>query len=147
MVGLSSVGNAPAAAAPPGVSLADCAAASSLPPDTDGTPAFFPVYSLRGSTAPGFSGSHSEPAVGRSPESATATLSSVPADSHSETWILADAPHGTHAARSPGRRRANSSPPGGAARASHFFASPTLPTGAIISCLWLIPGLATGTTL
>ena len=67
----------------------------SLLPGREDTPAFSLLSSLRDSAAPGFSGSRSEPESGRSHESASATLSSVPAGSHSETSRPSDAPHGT----------------------------------------------------
>src|SRR5271165_6885984 len=113
--------SAPGDASRPAASFAACAAASILLPCTGGTPTSFPPSSLPGSTVPGSCGSRSAPGLAQSPESATVAPSSVPGCSHTGTSIPATAPHDMHAARSPGRPHADSSRPGGAARASQFF--------------------------
>src|SRR5438034_3957363 len=105
----------------PDASAVSYVAASGLLPCTGGTPASFLPSSLPGSTTPGSCGSHSAPGSARSLESAFATPSSVPVCSRSGKLRPESAPHDRHAARSPGRYRAGSSPPGGAARASKFF--------------------------
>jgi hypothetical protein len=114
-------GNARGDAARPAGSAVAYVAVSGPLLCTGGTQASSPRSSLPASTTLGFCGSHSAPAPARSLESVVATPSSVPVGSHSETSRLESAPHGMHAARSPGRYRADSSPPGGAARASEFF--------------------------
>ena len=57
----------------------------------------------------------------QSPESAAAMPPSVPGCFHSGASKLESAPHGMHAAHSPGRLGVDNPPPGGAASASQFF--------------------------
>src|ERR1700734_1569828 len=101
--------------------FAEYVAASNLLLDRAGRPVFFPLPIPPDSAAPGSSGIRNEPEFEQSPGFAGAEQSSVPACSHSGRATPGYAPHGKHAARSPGRFRVSTPPPGGAARASQFF--------------------------